>query len=100
MRVCKSPCGATGAVRAAANGADVVSATLEFGTYPVRTVLEALRADNWVHAHGDLDSDLGREIKAQSRKALFPDEDDLKEMVLVRGRQILARALRGLAGEA
>ena len=85
-----------GAVRAAADGADVVSATLEFGTYPVRVVLDALQADNWVHAHGDPTTEQGRAIKTQTRKALFPDEDDWKELVLVRGRQILSRALAGL----
>ncbi len=88
-----------GAVRAAADGADVVSATLEFGTYPVQVVLEALQADNWVHAHGDPESAGGREIKARTRKALFPDEDDWNELVLVRGRQILSRALAGLAAD-
>ncbi len=87
------------AVRAAAGGADVVSATLEFGTYPVRVVLDALLADNWVHAHGDPESAEGRAIKAQTRKALFPDEDDWKELVLVRGRQILGHALAGLGAD-
>jgi len=87
------------AVREAANGADVVSATLEFGTYPVRVVLDALQADNWVHAHGDPASADGQTIKAQTRKALYPDEDDWKELVLVRGRQILNHALAGLGAD-
>ena len=87
------------AVREAAKGADVTSATLEFGTYSVREVLHALLADNWLHAHGDLDSPLGREIKADIRKRLFPDEDDWKERVLVQGVEILNRTLKGL-GEA
>ena len=86
-------------VREAAKGADVISATLEFGTYPVREVLHALLADNWLHAHGDVESPLGREIKADIRKRLFPDEDDWKERVLVQGTEILNRTLRGL-GEA
>ncbi len=85
-------------VREAAKGADVVSATLEFGTYPVREVLHALLADNWLHAHGDVDSPLGREIKADIRKRLFPDEADWKERVLAKGVEILKRTLRGLCG--
>ena len=84
------------AVREAAWGADVTSATLEFGTYPVRDVLHALLADNWLHAHGDVDSALGREIKADIRKRLFPDEADWKERVLAKGVEILNRALKGL----
>ena len=83
-------------VREAARGADVISATLEFGTYPVRDVLHALLADNWLHAHGDLDSPLGREIKADIRKRLFPDEDGWKERVLTKGVEILNRTLAGL----
>ncbi|MDE0174100.1 MAG: M14 family metallopeptidase [Defluviicoccus sp.] len=83
-------------VREAARGADVLSATLEFGTYPVREVLHALLADNWLHAHGDVDSPLGREIKADIRKRLFPDEAGWKERVLAKGVEILNRALKGL----
>ncbi len=83
-------------VREAAKGAEVTSATLEFGTYPVREVLHALLADNWLHAHGDVESPLGREIKADIRKRLFPDEDDWKERVLVQGVEILNRTLKGL----
>ena len=76
----------------------VTSLTVEFGTYPVRDVLMPLIADNWLHAKGNPDSDLGRVIKGQIRKALYPDEDDWKELVWVRGRQILRRGIRGLAG--
>ena len=76
---------------------DVTSLTVEFGTYSVREVLMALIADNWLHAKGNPDSDLGRAIKAQVRKALYPDEDDWKELVWVRGRQILRRGIKGLA---
>ena len=42
-------------------------------------------------------STLGREIKADIRLRLFPDEDDWKEMVWIRARQVVRRALRGLA---
>lgn len=75
---------------------EVTSLTVEFGTYPVRDVLMPLIADNWLHARGDPGSDTGRAIKAQVRKALYPDEDDWKELVWVRGRQLLRRGVRGL----
>ena len=77
----------------------MTSVTVEYGTYPIRDVLYSLLADNWLHLKGDLDSDLGRSIKADVRKRLYPDEDDWKELVYVRARQILRRAARGL-GEA
>lgn len=85
-----------GALRTACEGADITSVTVEFGTYPVLDVLEALRADNWLHLHGNPDSKLGRAIKADIRKRLYPDEDDWKEMVALRSRHVLQRATKGL----
>ena len=84
------------AVRKFVPGASITSLTVEFGTYPVREVLRALQADNWLHVHGDVDSKLGREIKVDIRLRLYPDEDDWKEMVWIRARQIVRRALFGL----
>jgi len=76
---------------------DVTSLTVEFGTYSVREVLMPLIADNWLHAKGNPDSEVGRKIKAEIRKALYPDENDWKELVWVRGRQIIVRGIRGLS---
>ncbi len=75
----------------------ITSMTAEYGTYPAPVVLDAVCADAWLHRSGDLDSPLGRELKARMRKAFYPDEDDWKELVWVRARQILARAAAGLA---
>src|SRR5690606_19296753 len=44
---------------------------LEYGTVPVREVLESLRADNWLHCHGDAAPPLGRDIKAGVRHAFY-----------------------------
>ncbi len=71
--------------------------TMEFGTYPMPQVQEALIADNWLHAKGALDSDRGRAIKAAIRRAFYPDEDNWKELIAVRSRQIMRRAVTGLA---
>ncbi|NBP71794.1 MAG: DUF2817 domain-containing protein [Alphaproteobacteria bacterium] len=82
--------------RFADTSTEITSLTVEFGTYPVREVLMPLIADNWLHAKGDPDSDIGHAIKSQIRKALYPDEDDWKELVWVRGRQIIRRGIAGL----
>ena len=71
--------------------------TIAFGTYAVREVLRALQADNWVHLRGDPDSKLGRNIKAEIRERLYPDDDDWRESVWTRSRQILCNAVTGLA---
>ena len=78
-------------------GAEITSLTVEFGTYPPEEVLMAIIADNWLHQKGDPDSEVGRGIKARLRHALYPDEDDWKELVWVRGKQLIHRAIRGLA---
>ena len=45
--------------------AEVTGIALEFGTVPVLEVLDALRADAWLHSYGDPKSDLGQAIKGQ-----------------------------------
>ena len=70
---------------------------LEYGTLPLERVLLALRADNWLHAHGDLTSDLGKTIKAQAREAFYQDADDWKQMIWSRGIDTQEIALARLA---
>jgi len=82
-------------VRRGLGGKPLIACTLEVGTRPVAAVLEALRADNWLHVHGDLESEQGRAIKAQLTDAFCPAETDWKEMVSLRGRQILDACLEG-----
>ncbi len=69
---------------------------IEYGTLPVLDVLNALRADNWLHLYGDVDSELGREIKAQMRAAFYQDQDDWKSMIFGRSEEITRQALTGL----
>jgi hypothetical protein len=78
--------------------AEVTSMALEVGTLPIMEVLLALRADAWLHAHGDLASPQGQAIKAQIRTAFYGDADDWKGMVA--GQALLAckQAIAGLAG--
>ncbi|MGD0142309.1 MAG: M14 family metallopeptidase [Rhizomicrobium sp.] len=54
---------------------------LEFGTVEIMQTLAALRADAWLHAHGDLRSPQGRAIKAEMRNAFYGDADDWKGMI-------------------
>ncbi len=70
--------------------------TLEYGTEPVEQMLDAIRADNWLHTHGKLDSAQGRAIKAQIRTAFYPDKDDWKRMIWDRAEYVLKGMMRGL----
>ena len=71
--------------------------SLEFGTRDTGTVLDAVRKDNWLHLHGRLDSEEGRAIKALIRDAFYPDEDPWREKALARGREVVGKAIAGLA---
>jgi hypothetical protein len=77
--------------------AAVTAIALEYGTVPVRELLEALRADNWLHRKGRLDSAEGRAITARLRKDFYPDTDDWRGMVWERAIDVIRRTLRGVS---
>ena len=76
--------------------ADVTACCLEYGTYATHEVFKALRADNWLHLHGDPLRQDAKEIKAQIRRAFYPDCEDWKELVWARARSVFAQAIDGL----
>ena len=78
--------------------AEVTSIALEYGTYSVPEVLGAVRADNWLHQRGDLDSAQGRALKADMKERFFPSGDKWREMVWTRADQAIGWALKGLTG--
>jgi hypothetical protein len=77
--------------------AEVTAIALEYGTVESGRVLEALRADNWLHAHGDPLSPEGQAIKAQVRDAFYVDTDVWRGMVLGQSLIAVRQALAGLA---
>jgi hypothetical protein len=56
--------------------ANVTSAAYEFGTVEPRQVVDALRADHWLHKYGDLQSQLAQKIKLKMFEAFYGDTDD------------------------
>jgi hypothetical protein len=78
-------------------GCEFVGIALEYGTYPVPDVLEAVRQDNWLHAHGDLDSAQGRGIKANLRERFYPSDDKWKHLVWTRAEEIIGKAIASLS---
>ena len=77
---------------------ELTAVALEFGTQPTPMVRLALRADNWLHHHGDLKSSKAQEIKKQIRDAFYQDDDDWKELIWERGIETQRQAIRGLIG--
>lgn len=70
--------------------------TLEFGTHPLKDVYHALRADNWLHLHGDLNSDFAAKTKAELKEAFSPDTDVWREAVYTRSMAVWDHGLRNL----
>jgi len=89
--------GLTGLEHALGHAA-VTGMALEYGVRPLAETLDALRADNWLHAHGRVDSAAGRAIQAAMRAVFYGDADDWKDAVFAQGVEAQRRALRGLQG--
>lgn len=76
--------------------AQVHAATLEFGTYGQLRLLRALREENRLHHHGEVDSPLGRAIKARLQACFCPADPHWREMVLLTGARVLMEACAAL----
>ncbi|HXZ01344.1 MAG TPA: M14 family metallopeptidase [Stellaceae bacterium] len=81
----------------AARHTEIVMIALEFGTLPAGDVTLALRADNWLHHHGEVDSSKGRAIKRQIRDAFYCDEVAWKQSIWERALATQRLAVEGLA---
>jgi hypothetical protein len=77
--------------------AEVTGVALEYGTRSLAQVFLALRADAWLHAHGDPLSPEGQAIKAQIRDAFYGDADDWKGMVVGQSLAACRNAIKALA---
>jgi hypothetical protein len=79
-------------------GKAVYGNTLEFGTYPTPEMIRAVRADNWLHLHGDLATPEGRAIKAEIKRVFYPENsEDWKARTLTRCLSVWDHGLKGLA---
>jgi hypothetical protein len=76
--------------------AAVTAVTLEFGTASVMQVLDALRADNWLHAHGNREGPDSTAIRQQMMDAFYVDSDVWRGMVLGQSLHAIREAIAGL----
>jgi hypothetical protein len=79
------------------DGAEITPFAPEFGTYDLRRVFFAMRADNWLHQHGDPESEQGRAIKAELLEVFRPADAEWQSLILERGARILEQTRDGLA---
>lgn len=74
----------------------VTAIALEFGTVEPLSVLSALRADNWLHAHGDPRGPAAPAIKAQVLAAFYTSTDVWRGMILGQSLATCRQAIAGL----
>ena len=80
--------------------AELAFIALEYGTYDITRILNAVRGDNWLYQKGELDSEVGRAIKQEIRDAFYPDKDDWKQAVWTRALEAIDLAMAGLTRDA
>ena len=73
--------------------AEITAVSLEFGTYPAKKVLWALRDENWLHHHGGENHPKAQKIKAELLKGFYPDTEEWKLQVWQQGKEIVDQAL-------
>lgn len=77
--------------------AEVTTLGMEFGTQPFHDVLEALLADNWLHARGDPLGPAAVAIKRQLKAAFCGEDDVWRAMVVAQSGLALRQAAGFLA---
>jgi hypothetical protein len=84
--------------------AEFTGIALEYGTVPVQEVLQALRADNWLHRSRPAGAppppaDVAEQIGRQMLDAFYIDTDTWRDQVLSQGREAISCAIAGLSGD-
>jgi octopine/nopaline transport system ATP-binding protein len=75
----------------------VLPLVIECGTYPQASIFENLRADHWLHLHGDLKSAEAKRIKENLKESFIPNDESWREAVLTRSLSYFKQALDALA---
>lgn len=77
--------------------AEYTGIALEYGTFPLLEMLNALRADQWLQNHPEAPAELARRIKQGTRDAFYVDTDAWKQQIIDQAMDAAHGALRGLS---
>ena len=77
--------------------AEYTSIALEYGTLPMLEVMQALRADHWLHQHPEAPSDLAVTIRQHMRAAFYTDTDEWRAQIVRQAREAMLQAVDGLS---
>jgi hypothetical protein len=78
--------------------AEYTGIALEYGTLPLKEVVNALRADQWLENHPEAPADMHTAIKRQVRDAFYTDTDAWKQRIVDQGVEAAHQAVAGLGG--
>lgn len=80
--------------------AEYTGIAMEYGTVPVLEVMQALRAEQWLHKDQQsgrrASAELARQIKQQMLQAFYTDTDAWKGQIVSQARQSMFQAVDGL----
>lgn len=71
---------------------EVTAVSLEFGTFPSKNVLWALRSENWLHHWGNNNPD-SKQIKDNLLRAFYPNDEKWKLDVWQKGKKVVEQVL-------
>ena len=77
--------------------AEYTGIAMEYGTQPLMDVMQALRADHWLHLHPEASPEVRKRIKQQVMEAFYTDTEEWKQQILAQAREALFQAVDGLA---
>lgn len=77
--------------------AEYTGIAMEYGTLPFPEILQALRADHWLHQHPAAPPALQAQIHQGMRDAFYVDTDEWRAQIVVQARQAMFQAVDGLA---
>ena len=77
--------------------AEYTGMAMEYGTLPPFEMMQALRADHWLHLHSEAPPELARSIKQQVMDAFYIDTEAWKRQIISQARQSLLQAADGLS---
>ena len=81
------------------NKAETVRLVIEWGTYGVTDMLEALLLDRWLRLNrGHENTALVEDVRARLIERFYPAAPEWREAVLEKSKALYAQALTGVAG--
>ena len=72
---------------------------MEYGTQSAMQVMQALRAEAWLHNHPDTPATQAAQIKQQLMDAFYVQTDEWKAQVLAQGLESIAQGIAGLVSQ-